>query len=114
MTKLFIVIIAGVFIAGCSSSKEVTTAKKTIPPQGENKTKIKDEALIHFINGSVLETKGEYAEAILEFQDALRLDPAAGVYYALAKNYLVINKIPLALQNGEKAIIRYFFRSSSV
>lgn len=104
MTKLFLVIIAGVFIAGCSSSKEVTTAKKTAPLQSENKTKIKDEALIHFINGSVMETKGKYAEAILEFQDALRLDPAAGVYYALAKNYLVINKIPLALQNGEKAI----------
>jgi tetratricopeptide (TPR) repeat protein len=104
MTKIFLVIIVGVFIAGCSSSKEVTTVKKETTPHNENETKNKDEALVHFINGSVHEAKGEYAEAILEFQDALRLDPAAGVYYALAKDYLIINKIPLALQNSKKSI----------
>ena len=104
MTKIFLVIVAGVFIAGCSSTKEVTTVKKTISSHDKNETKNKNEALDHFINGSVLEAKGEYAEAILEFQDAIRLDPAAGVYYALAKNYMIINKIPLALQNSKKAI----------
>ena len=104
MAKIFLVIIVGVFIAGCSSSKEVTTVKKEVASLDTNQTKNKDEALTHFINGSVLEAKGEFAEAILEFQDALRLDPAAGVYYALAKNYMIINKIPLALQNSKKSI----------
>ncbi len=82
----------------------MATVKKATSSHSESETQNKDEALDHFINGSVLETKGEYAEAILEFQDALRLDPAAGVYYALAKNYMIINKIPLALQNSKKAI----------
>jgi len=104
MTKIFLVIVVGVFIAGCSSTKEVTTVKKAVSSNNKSETKNKDEALDHFINGSVLEAKGEYAEAILEFQDALRLDPAAGVYYALAKNYMIINKIPLALQNSKKSI----------
>jgi len=104
MTKIFLVVVVGVFIAGCSSTKEVTTVKKAVSSNNKNETKNKDEALDHFINGSVLEAKGEYAEAILEFQDALRLDPAAGVYYALAKNYMIINKIPLALQNSKKSI----------
>ena len=47
----------------------------------------KKRAMDHFINGSIAEAKGDYASAVLEYQDALNLDPSAGIYYALGKNY---------------------------
>ena len=61
-------------------------------------------AMEHFINGSIDEVKGEYASAILEFQDALRLNPSAGIYYALARNYYILNKYPNALENCKSAV----------
>lgn len=105
MTKVFIVIILTFVFAACSSQKEVSSNEGSPALlQKEHKTDNQKQALVHFINGSLLESKGEYAEAILEFQDALRLDPSPGIYYALAKNYRIINKIPLALQHCKKAI----------
>jgi tetratricopeptide (TPR) repeat protein len=105
MTKVFIVVILTVLFAACSSQKEVSNDEGSpVLLQKGHQTDKEKEALVHFINGSVLESKGQYAEAILEFQDALRLDPSAGIYYALAKNYRIINKIPLALQHCKKAI----------
>ena len=64
----------------------------------------KKKALDHFINGSIAEAKGDYATAVLEFQDALSLDTNAGVYYALGKNYYNLNKLSLAIQNARKAV----------
>jgi tetratricopeptide (TPR) repeat protein len=105
MAKVFIVVIFTVLLAACSSQKEVSSVEESpVLLQKGPQTDNEKEALVHFINGSVLESKGQYAEAILEFQDALRLDPNAGIYYALAKNYRIINKIPLALQHCKKAI----------
>jgi tetratricopeptide (TPR) repeat protein len=89
----------------CSSVKEVTGKSE------QEKSKIseinpnqKDETLEHFINGSVADIKEDYPTAILEYQDALRLDERPGIYYALAKDYLRLNKIPLAIQNSKKSI----------
>jgi tetratricopeptide (TPR) repeat protein len=63
-----------------------------------------NQAMEHFINGSIDEVKGEYASAILEFQDALRIKPSAGIYYALARNYYILNKYPSALENCKSAV----------
>ena len=104
MTKIFLIIILASLVAGCSSQKEVMSEETQNSAYDEKQPDNEKEALVHFINGSVLESKGEYAEAILEFQDALRLDPDAGIHYALAKNYRIINKIPPALQHSKKAI----------
>lgn len=104
MTKVFLIIILCVLLPACSSQKEINIEESQVSSNHNNQTDNEKEALVHFINGSVLETKGEYAAAILEFQDALRLDPNAGIYYALAKNYRIINKIPLAIQHSKKAI----------
>ncbi|OGU44967.1 MAG: hypothetical protein A2000_00150 [Ignavibacteria bacterium GWB2_36_8] len=104
MTKIFLIIILASLVAGCSSQKEVMSEETQVSSYDEEQTNKEKEALVHFINGSVLESKGEYAEAILEFQDALRLDSDAGIHYALAKNYRIINKIPPALQHSKKAI----------
>jgi tetratricopeptide (TPR) repeat protein len=57
-----------------------------------------------YINGVAEEAKGDYASAILEFQEAVALFPSAGIYYSLAKDYLVLNKIGPALENARAAV----------
>lgn len=92
-------------LMGCSSSNEVSiTNIETKSAIDEKEKDISKQAMGHFINGSIAETKGDYATAVLEFQDALNLDPSAGVYYALGKNYYYLNRISLALQNARKAV----------
>jgi tetratricopeptide (TPR) repeat protein len=96
-------------ITGCSSSKKVTKNDEVI----QNAERIddvsspeenKNKAMEYFINGSIFETKGDYASAILEFQDALKYDTSAGIYYALGKNYYKLGKTPQALVNTKKAV----------
>ncbi len=102
---IFLLLPAFIFIQ-CSSN-EVLNENKKPTQEIVHKTVTKEDsrkAMSHFIDGSVAEAKGDYASAILEYQDALRLDPNAGVYYALAKNYYALNKLSLALQNSKKSV----------
>jgi tetratricopeptide (TPR) repeat protein len=93
------------FVAGCSSEKKIIESSDNESPDTlKAVVELKKQALEHFITGSTDEAKGDYASAILEYQDALRLDSTAGVHYALAKNYLYLNKLPLALQHGKKSV----------
>ncbi|MDO8549668.1 MAG: tetratricopeptide repeat protein [Ignavibacteria bacterium] len=101
----FLVFIAIVFLfAGCSSQQEIIKNESQLSESEERPLSDEEKALQHFIEGSILESKGDYAAAILEFQDALRLDSGSGIHYALAKNYNTINKIPLAIQHSKEAI----------
>jgi tetratricopeptide (TPR) repeat protein len=96
-------------IFGCSSTKQITGHDKEIKDDEQltettNPSDAKNKAMEYFINGSIYETKGDYASAILEFQDALKYDTSGGIYYALAKNYFLIEKIPQSLKYAKKAI----------
>ncbi len=105
MSRLLAVIFISFIALNCSSQKEIVKenqAKKIISVKTDSD--MKDEALDHFINGSTAEAKGDYASAILEYQDAIRLDKSAGIYYALAKNYFFLKKLSLALENARKAV----------
>lgn len=79
-------------IAGCSGSEDVAVNSKK-PEQVLPVQKSEQKAVEHFLNGSVAESKGDYTAAILEFNKALLYDTSAGIYFALAKNYLAINKL---------------------
>jgi tetratricopeptide (TPR) repeat protein len=93
-TKILLITIIGL-IAGCSGAKKVVE-------QTENPNR--DEALQHFLQGSVLDQKGEYAQAVLEYQDALRLMQDAAICHAIAKDYAILGKLDLAIQNGKDAV----------
>jgi tetratricopeptide (TPR) repeat protein len=97
--------LSAIFFASCSQSKEISISKVETQKRIDEKDKdFKKKAMDHFINGSIAESKGDYASAVLEFQDALNLDPSAGVYYALGKNYYYLNKLSLAIQNAKRAV----------
>lgn len=113
MIKSSLLVLFIIGIIGCSTQNEVIT----ISDEEQDSTIINSEldtlqtdndnsetAMNHFINGSINEAKGDFTSAILEFQDALSLDESAGIYFALAKNYFYLNKIPNALLNCKKAV----------
>ena len=102
---LHLIFLGLLIFSGCSATKEVTITKVDVKSEIDQKEKDhKKKAMDHFIDGSIAEAKGDYATAVLDFQDALNLDPSAGVYYALAKNYYNLNKLSLAIQNARKAV----------
>lgn len=100
---IFIFLITVFLYNGCSSTlTEVNEQKeKVVDDQKENKQK----SLSKFLDGTALESKGDYSGAILEYQEALEYDKSPGIYYALAKNYFYLNKLSLALQNINAAIV---------
>lgn len=82
-------------VGGCSGSKKIVE-------HADNPNR--DLALQHFLQGSVLDQKGEYAQAVLEYQDALRLMQDAAICHAIAKDYAILGKLDLAIQNGKDAV----------
>jgi len=105
MLKYIPIVVLILFFAGCTSQKEITKTNSEADHHEKKITKsLKDDALNHFIDGSIDEAKEDFAAAILEYQDALSIDPKPGIYYALGKNYLYLNKLSLALANSKKAV----------
>lgn len=103
MHKLLIPWIASVFtallLAGCSGSKnaDAGSTQETFKPN-------RDAALTHFLAGSTLDQKEEYASAILEYQEAAMYDHDPAIYFALSKDYARLGKNELAIQNGKEAV----------
>ncbi len=62
------------------------------------------EAMNHFVDGTAAEAKGDFAGAIIEYQDALNYNHSGGIYYSIAKNYLFLGKMGAALQNARAAV----------
>ncbi len=109
MTKIiFVLSIVSFLVAGCSTPKE--TVKKaaaddsSVALLSDNNFNPSLEAMDQFINGSIEEAKGDYANAIIDYQDALRIAKRPGIYFALAKNYFYLNKLSRALENSRKAL----------
>ena len=114
MIKYFICAVFSLLLIGCSGQKEITSSdnntdiKATEASSVENDSTsidLTDDAMNHFIDGAINDAKGDFASAILDYQDALSLDPKPGIYYALAKSYFELNKYPRALQDCQKAIL---------
>lgn len=91
------------FLFGCSSApvaqkeNEAKAAKKSEP-------KDRQAAMQLFIDGSLKESKEQYADAILDYQEALKYDQNDAIYYALAKNYLQLKRFASAIENGREAV----------
>lgn len=89
-------------LVGCSAQTETVNIKdeKSISDK-----EAKKKAQEHFIDGTIKELDNKFAEAILEYQDALKYDSSAGIHYALGKNYLVLNKLRSSLTHAKSAVL---------
>ncbi len=96
------------FLAGCGAGTQGSLGKTAAdasrrPPPSDVERQI---SMQHFIDGSVEEVKGDFAKAVLEFQDALRYDQDPAIYYALSKNYSLLGKHSLAIDAAREAVKR--------
>ena len=100
------VIVVAALTSGCSTSKETASVDSRRQPVVRDSADqiAHDAALQHFVDGSMYEMKGEYAQAVLEYQDALRYEKDDAVYFALSKCYSQLGKHTLAIDNGKEAV----------
>lgn len=99
---VFVICLLALILAGCSSAKETIDNKESIV--AINKSSDRETAKQKVIQGSLYEAKGDFANAILEYQEALTHDENAAIYFLLAKNYNELSKFPTAAINVKKAI----------
>ena len=94
-----------IFIS-CQSSKP---ASAELVGLSENQKALKNdpnpEALKFFMNGQMLMNQGDFPMAIIEFQEALALDPNVGtIYTSIAECYWNIGKPELSMKNLKIAL----------
>ena len=83
-------------LIGCGGSqKTASTPTPTFVPNREL-------SLQHYLEGTLLDQKEDYARAILEYQEALVYDHDPAIYYALAKDYSLLGKHAIAAQMGSE------------
>jgi tetratricopeptide (TPR) repeat protein len=99
-------------LAGCAGSGRsdkpdapAAAGTRTLPQRPEPTAEDRqDIALQHFLAGSTFDQKGEYANAIIEYQDALRYKEDPAIHHAIAKDYSLLEKPELALESARKAV----------
>ena len=116
-----IVSIAAIAIASCSSAAQQTAQRPsrpaTVPPTSFSASVVSlppalsdsvqyqpGKARDYYIKGATLQMQDRPAEAILEFQQALRYDNAPAMHFAIAQNFVKLNKQDLALEELRIAI----------
>lgn len=93
-----------ILISGCSSSDNIAQEQREPKISAEQQKENRSAAMRLFIDGSVKESKGQYADAILDYQEALRYDKDPAIYYALAKNYFILKRLTPAAENALEAV----------
>lgn len=105
MRVMICTVVCPMLVVSCSSPEQSTRdAKGTDASQTVVDDQAQAKALQHFVDGSLYESQGEYAKAVLEYQDALRYDKNHAVYFALSKCYSHLGKHTLAIETGREAV----------
>lgn len=61
-------------------------------------------AMGHFMEGNLNDVEGEYAQAILDYQDALRYYRDAAILDAMAQDYMRLGKFDVAILQSREAV----------
>ena len=103
MKKYLAFTLLALLTIGCSSS-DVSQSDSSSTQTISDPEFAKKQAVEHFVNGSIAESKGDYSTAIKEFNQALAYDTSAGICFALANNYFAINKLGNALKYSKMSV----------
>ncbi len=58
----------------------------------------------NFIDGAALDAKGVYADAILQYQDAIQAEPNGALFYAISRDYALLQKHARAIETAREAV----------
>ena len=103
MKKYLAFTLLALLTIGCSSS-DVSQSDSSSTQNISDPEFAKKQAVEHFVNGSIAESKGDHSTAIKEFNQALAYDTSAGICFALANNYFAINKLGNALKYSKMSV----------
>jgi tetratricopeptide (TPR) repeat protein len=106
LRTLMAVCLTGVaaMLASCSGGGQATRVGSGDSYSAPVSDYLHSKAMQSFINGSLFELKGDNAQAILEYQDALSYEKSSGIYYALSRNYTRLGKHALAIEAAKEAV----------
>ena len=107
IVKKYNIIILLIFLIGCQSSnpRKSINVENSISDTKKIENQPNTEGLRYFMNGQLLMNQGDFAMAIIEFQQALNLDPNVGeIHLAIAECYWNIGKPELSKNHLETAI----------
>ncbi len=96
-SSIIAIVLCVLTVIGCSSSNKTSSQRQLLQPNDEL-------ALQHFLEGSLLDQKGDFAKAIIEYNDALQFKQDAAIYHALAQDYAILGKYDHAMRNGREAV----------
>lgn len=100
--KKTIVFIISFFLSGCVASKSITDQSLKEPTPSERD---KTRAMNLLVSGELFAAKDQHAQAILEFQDALKYLPSeAALHFSIAKSYRALRKSESALFYAKQAV----------
>ena len=105
--RVFVIYLCTILVFnGCQSSKPLIAEETRNNDSKQQLIKNPNpEALKLFMNGQMLMNQGDFPMAIIEFQEALELDPDVGtIYTSIAECYWNIGKPELSLKNLKIAI----------
>ena len=96
---------ASLFLGSGCVSPRGTVASPDRPREEQAKpTPEQGIAMQHFIDGLVNEQRGEFAQAVLDYQEALRFDQNHAIYFALSRAYGMLSKFDPALDAAREAV----------
>jgi tetratricopeptide (TPR) repeat protein len=111
-TNLKILLSFAIIFSACTSTKQsqvdsnynrsLDRAKDYIEYYSDES--IDNEAEFHFINGLTQQQKGNFAESLIDFNQALQADSSAAILYSMAKSYYQLNRLELTLETLVRSI----------
>jgi len=90
-------------LIGCTSTHRVAE-QDGAPARDTLESFAQREMLSHFIDGAIYDLKEAYANAILEYQDALQFGTDPALYAAISADYSKLGKHALASKYGHLAV----------
>ncbi|MBN1639015.1 MAG: tetratricopeptide repeat protein [Ignavibacteriales bacterium] len=102
MRYIFFLFLVFLFVKCSSSEEKIVYSKQSI--NIKDSTDNKKLASDYYISGSLEELEGNYSKAVEYYLKALELDPQAGIYFSLGKNYFILNNIQKAVAFTKTAV----------
>lgn len=108
MLKFVLIVLCActIGIMGCSAGSEVgkPEATQTTEPDLIATNPDYRAAMSRFISGNINDVKGEYAQAILDYQEALTYYQDPNIYNAMAEDYIRLGKPNMAISESRNAV----------
>ncbi len=102
--RTFLFILGFLFIS-CATLPRQELKNEPLPKQVEEKSEVNPDALQRFMDGQFYMSEGNYAMAVLEFQDALVIDPKVStIHISLGESYWHLGKTEHSEYHLKKAI----------